>query len=838
LNFIFIRLQFMNRSGKKSSSYSSTMDNKQEPSASPHEDPSHAFAHKEELDTVAQLIAYVCQTPMAMVNFLHQNQQVTRGQYGIAHHVPAHQCIFCQHTTRQSAVFEIEDTALDKRFATSAQTLYEQPIRFYAGAPLLAPDGTAIGALCVVDTKPRKLSAEQKSILKILADAVMLNMQLNFKKQELEKEKTRLQASEIRYRSLYELSQGLIGEHDLDGNILSANMASARSLETTIEALIGKNMRTLLAPHSNDLFDEYLSELREKGRAEGLMHVLTSSGQSRYWMYNNIYIRDTEKPYVLCSSQDVTELVLTKKELKRAQKLSEQSMAVKQQFLASVTHEIRTPMNAIVGFGKLLQRTEISEKQKKYLDAINTSGENLLLIVNDLLDSAKIEAGKMTFEKIPFSLQDVLSSVLTILHYKASEKDIILSAKTDPDVPPYLTGDPTRLNQILTNLAGNAVKFTEKGTVEIHISQKESDTSGILLQIQVSDTGIGIEPDKLPFIFDSFSQAGYDTTRKYGGTGLGLTIVRQLTELQGGTIEVVSPPGKGTTFTVMLPYTIATEVPTLLSQKDENADTLRLHQVRILLAEDNHLNHLLLGYIMSEWGAEMSIAENGQKAIDMLRTNTYDLILMDVHMPDMDGYEACHYIRHQMPSPLCLIPIIAITANASDEERKKCMDAGMDDFIAKPFQSGDLYQKIAKFTTLSPDKPRLPLHAKRAGKNEHKKRIIRLGYLKSIASGNRKFLKEIMEVFVNQVPEQLLSLEHALNERNWPVLGDAAHKMKLGVNVMGMKEAEKNLIFIETEAREKIVPDENAIKNRIEKLKDKCMLAVEEVKTLMKEWKL
>jgi PAS domain S-box-containing protein len=798
------------------------------------------FSEDIEIDQLTRLAANICETSMATISFFDKDRLVLMGKYGVDAGLTGvdRKKSFSQYTILQEDIFEVEDAWNDLRFLEIPYVATAPRIRFYAGVPLITPDGTKLGCLCVLDTKPKKLTEEQKNTLRFLAEVVIVNLELKTKKLELETEKRRLESSEKRFRDLFELSEGLVGEHDMNGRIISANRATARSLETTIENLIGRNMRDTLEPNTRDQFEFYLEKIAQDGYAEGVMHVKTTSGKSRYWAYKNIKVEDNGYPFVLCSSQDVTDMVNLEKELRKAEKITKQSIEAKQQFLAKVTHEIRTPMNAIVGFGKLLSKTNLEDKQRKFVDAICTSGDNLLLIVNDLLDTAKIEAGKMNFEEIPFSIKEVSASVITLLHYKAAEKDLILSSKIAEDVPEFLIGDPTRLNQVLVNLAGNAVKFTEKGSIEIIINSIQREENNITLQIDVRDTGIGISEEKLPTVFDSFTQANNDTSRKYGGTGLGLTIAKQIIELQNGAITVQSKLGEGTTFSFILTYPIAeSQNPIQNADTSEQIDTHQLENVKILLAEDNHLNHLLMESIMTEWGVEMKIAVNGKKAVELLQQERFDLVLMDVHMPEMDGYEASQYIRKNLPEPLSQIPIIAITANASEEDRAKCMEAGMMDFISKPFRQEDLFLKISRFTNLKKNTSLSPKKT-RERKTDTKKRVIRLGYLRSVSSGNKKFLKEVMSIFITQIPEELEILELALKELNWSMVADTAHKMKLGINVMGMKESEKIILYIESEAREKISPDETTIRNKIVKLREKCLIAVEEVKELMLEWNL
>ncbi len=798
------------------------------------------FSEDLEIDRLTALAASISNTAIAAISFMNHQRLVLLGQHNTTV-TPLYGYTgpksFLRYTIAQKEIYEVQDAWNDLRFIEIPYVVRTPFIRFYTGIPLIAQDGTILGSLCVLDPTPRKLSEQQKNSLQFLADVIVANLELKTKKTELETEKRKLEANEKRFRNLFELSEGLIGEHDMNGRILSANLATAKSLETSIENLIGRNMREALEPETRNLFDFYLETIAKDGYAEGIMHVKTSTGKSRYWAYKNTKVEDNGYPYVLCSSQDVTELINLEKELRKAEKITKQSVEAKQQFLAKVTHEIRTPMNAIVGFGKLLAKTVLEDRQRKFAEAICTSGDHLLLIVNDLLDTAKIEAGKMTLEEIPFSLQEVVSSVVTILHYKAAEKDLVLSVKIDEDVPDTLIGDPTKLNQVLVNLAGNAVKFTEKGAVTIIIQHSGEEENKVKLKIEVRDTGIGIAQEQLPKLFDSFTQANNDISRKYGGTGLGLTIAKQIIELQNGSVSVESKLGEGTTFSVLLSYPVST-VKNDPTHPEAIVRNIPLGNVRILLAEDNPLNHLLMESILAEWGVEMKVAVNGIKAIECLREEHYDLILMDVHMPEMDGYKASLFIRDNFPEPVSNIPIIAITANSSEEDRIKCLKAGMTDFISKPFQPEELLLKISHYINLKKEMPENPPEPKHTPKTEEKKRVIRLGYLKGVASGNKKFLKEIMSLFISQIPEELVILEKALSEKDWATLADTAHRMKLGINVMGMKESEKMILYIEAEAREKSIPDETSIRVRMEKLRDRCTRAVQEVKELMTEWKL
>ena len=377
---------------------------------------------------------------------------------------------------------------------------------------------------------------------------------------------------------------------------------------------------------------------------------------------------------------------------------AEQSEKFKQQFLANMSHEIRTPMNSVIGLTNLLIKTKLDVQQQKYLNVIKKSSENLLVIINDILDLSKIEVGKMDFEKIPFSLEDLADTLYHTLMFKAEEKNLKFKINTASTVPKIIVGDPTRLNQILINIAGNAIKFTEKGGVTIDITELNRQGNVSMLQFSISDTGIGISEENIGKIFESFSQASSDTTRKFGGTGLGLTISKQLVELQGGNIHVKSEIGKGTSFIFKIPYPVSDEKQINDGKKKiDDIDPELLTGIKILLAEDNPFNQMVaidtLGDVIKNLMIE--IAGNGREAVEKVKEGDFDVVLMDIQMPEMDGFEATKSIR-KLVGLKSTIKIMAMTANVTAEEISKCFESGMNEYISKPFDTQDLINKLGK----------------------------------------------------------------------------------------------------------------------------------------------
>ncbi|MBI3510691.1 MAG: MASE1 domain-containing protein [Bacteroidetes bacterium] len=380
--------------------------------------------------------------------------------------------------------------------------------------------------------------------------------------------------------------------------------------------------------------------------------------------------------------------------LEKAQKELEESVKVKDTFLANMSHEIRTPMNAIVGFTELMEKTKLDSEQEQYVDAVKKSGQNLLVIINDILDFSKIRSGKIIFEKTELKLSSLLDSMMMLMLPKANEKKISLSVHCDDKIPDALTGDPTRMSQILINLADNAIKFTEKGEVKISVRLLSENDDSVMLRFEVSDTGIGIPQNKISSVFEGFTQASNETTRKYGGTGLGLAIVKQLVEMQNGSIHLESRLMKGSVFTFNLPFGKNIPFPKNKTTGHANENFSAIEGLNILVAEDNEMNQMLIMKMLEGLKSKTDLAWNGKIAIEKTTANKYDLVLLDIQLPEKDGYEVARYIRRELTATGNAVPIIAVTAHAMHGEEEKCFEAGMNGYITKPFSKKALFEKI------------------------------------------------------------------------------------------------------------------------------------------------
>jgi len=372
-----------------------------------------------------------------------------------------------------------------------------------------------------------------------------------------------------------------------------------------------------------------------------------------------------------------------------ATRKAENAVKAKQQFLSNMSHEIRTPMNAIIGFTTVLLKTNLSSKQKEYLSAIKMSGDALIVIINDILDLAKVDAGKMTFEQTPFKMTLSISAILHLFETEIQEKNLELVKDFDNKIPDVLLGDSVRLHQIIINLVNNAVKFTTKGKITVSVRLLSEDEANACIEFTVTDTGIGIAENKLSTIFENFQQASSGTSRLFGGTGLGLAIVKQLVESQGGNIRVKSKIDEGSTFSFSLSFQKTEDVAELESEIVP-LDT-KMKNIKVLIVEDMALNQLLIKTLLDDFGFKHDIADNGKIAIERLKNKSYDIILMDLHMPEMNGFEATEYIRNTMNLK---IPIIALTADVTTVDLAKCKAIGINDYLAKPIDEKLLYSKI------------------------------------------------------------------------------------------------------------------------------------------------
>jgi PAS domain S-box-containing protein len=477
------------------------------------------------------------------------------------------------------------------------------------------------------------------------------------------------------------------------------------------------------------------------------------------------------------AARNITDQIAQEKEVIAAREKAEEATRAKSEFLAVMSHEIRTPLNGLIGMTDLLSNTSLSEQQLEYLRTIRLSEEALLQVINDILDFSKIEARKMQLEEAPFELKTAVEETLSILSARASEKNLYLRFNAANDTPQVIKGDKARLRQILMNLVGNAIKFTGKGGVEVKVFKlSESPADGIELEFAVSDTGPGIEPEQMTGLFTAFSQADTSTYRKFGGTGLGLTICKTLVSLMGGKIWVESQPGKGSTFrfTILTRRSELTSQPQVVSGRDNSGLATQI-PARILLAEDNDINRLLASKLFATMGYAVDTAVNGKEALQAVMSRKYDLVFMDMQMPEMDGITSARNIRERVSKEHQPV-IIAMTAFTSDEDRDACLAAGMNDFISKPVVSEDMAGMIRKWRKAE------VVPAPQEGEKEKEVLLIDPDAIKRLMDIGRQtdpgFLQQVLDMFSAQAPQIIKGIQSSYESGKNEALWQHAHKLK------------------------------------------------------------
>jgi PAS domain S-box-containing protein len=503
--------------------------------------------------------------------------------------------------------------------------------------------------------------------------------------------------------------------------------------------------------------------------------------------------------------------------------IAENAVKAKQQFLSNMSHEIRTPMNAIIGFTKVLLKTELSSKQKEYLTAIKLSGDALIVLINDILDLAKVDSGKMTFEATPFKMSLSLSAMVHLFETKIRERNLQVFKVYDSKIPEVLVGDPVRLHQIILNLVSNAVKFTHQGSITVSALLISEDIEKATIEFSITDTGIGIPENKLDKIFENFQQASSGTSRLYGGTGLGLAIVKNLVEAQGGSISVKSQIDKGSTFSFILSF--------LKTNSDAESEAAmqeldpEIKNLRVLVVEDIALNQLLMKTLLDDFGFQREIAENGKIAVELLKHKDFDIVLMDLQMPEMNGFEATEYIRNELKSN---IPIIALTADVTTVDLEKCKLVGMNDYIAKPVDEKLLYSKIASLVK----KPQAGVNdVGEVNKNDENKKLkcIDLDYLLHRTKSNPTLMMEMIKAYLDQTPTLITTMNQSYHDQDWSKLYSAVHKMIPSFSIMGMdNEYEKMARKVQDYASARQQTD--GIFDLVFQLSNVCTQACEELK--------
>lgn len=611
-----------------------------------------------------------------------------------------------------------------------------------------------------------------------------------------------IRESEEKYRGVLEnMTLGLL-EVDTEENIIRTNNAFCQMLGFLPEDLIGRNTNEVFLPEaSNKIISERLEERKRGESSVYELQVRRKDGSFIWLLISGAPLKNSLGQTVgsIGIQFDLTERKKLEHELAEAKLAADRARLAERQFLTHMSHEIRTPINAVIGMTHLLYETKPDEVQRDYLDGLRFSADSLLGIIDNILDLSKIDAGEIEFEQKPFDLDYLLKSLLRTFHFKVKEKDIQIVESIDPSIQNLVVGDPTRINQILTNLLGNALKFTEKGLIGLSTKLLNKSAGRYVIEFRVHDTGIGIPEDKRETIFEYFKQADVQINRKFGGTGLGLTIVKQLVEMQGGTIHLESQIGVGSDFVFTLSFGdsgIPVYEHSLAPKTEYQIQDDRISGLHFLIVEDNLLNQKLICKTIQTWGCTFDVASNGLEALTKTAAQRFDIILMDIHMPHLDGCETTSAIRNDKSNPNRQVPIIALTAAAMSEERRRAFEVGMNGFLTKPISPKMLLEHLLLAIQQKDIATQLPATPSNPSPANVEKQID-FGYLLDLSNGDKHFVNNIIDTFLIETPTELEKLKGFVKKKDWGQVRETVHKMKSNFALMGMRQLQERAAKIE-----------------------------------------
>jgi PAS domain S-box-containing protein len=748
-------------------------------------------AAEKNFDDITLLASQICDAPISYISLLDKDRQWFKSTKGLSITETNRDISFCSHTIHQSGIMIVPDVLMDDRFVDNPKVTGNPFIRFYAGVPLLTEGGFKVGTLCIADHIPRDLTAQQIFALEVLARQVESNISLRAKisAQELAEEK---------YRSIItNMKLGLL-EVDREEKILFANQSFIEMSGYGLNELLGKKSSDIFLQGEGSKLMKNKNISRMRGRSDAYeIEIRDKKGDIRWWLISGAPRFDNSGDLAgsIGIHLDITNQKLLEIELTEAKELAEESTKSKETFLANMSHEIRTPMNAIIGMSTQLAKTNLDSTQQFYLETIHSASDNLLVIINDILDFSKIDAGKLQLERIGFGPKELLNSALRVLSHRAEEKGLSLNnVFFDPAISPVLMGDPYRLNQVLINLISNAIKFTEKGKVDISCDVLNDSLLSQTIQITVKDTGIGMEANFLDCLFEKFSQEDASVTRQHGGTGLGMSICKDLINLMGGEIHVKSKKGIGSTILLKIKFDKGT-FENLPEKPIFEVDSKILFDKKVLLVDDNQMNRLVAATILSNHGAIITTAQNGKEAVEILEKIPFHIVLMDIQMPVMDGVEATAIIRSKISKEL---PIVALTANAIKGDNDKYLAAGMNGYLSKPFIEKDLLNMVALWLNKIESVKFAFSDSTSADK------LYDLTILQNVGRGDNEFVDKMISLFIAETPAKLIAMEQSYRLHDYKAMSEIAHQIKPILDNLGIFSLREPIRIIEKTGQQEL----------------------------------
>ena len=741
-------------------------------------------------DRITGLVCDLLGVPIAVLELIEDGVPTIKSCIGTNAIEGVRALLTLDRATPHSGVLAVGDATADAVFAQHPAVAGALGVRFYAGVSLKLADGLVVGTLAGLSPSPRLVLPAEIRMLETLAAVIVDELELRqaytVTTAEMHRERqvqAMLTASRNRYRSVLDSLNEVIFQVGLNGRWRFLNRAWSTFTGYEITASLGRRALSLALRQDRRRLVDAIISLDSQATVTEEFRYRTADGSLRWCSMLIFFGQDGVKGEQILTGTltDVTDRRDAEAALKQARDDADQANSARAAFLATVSHEIRTPINGVIGMTGLLLDTELTPAQWRYANTLRVSAEHLLQVINDILDYSKLDAAKLEFEQVPVRFQELVDSVLAITSPRAGVKGLKLKSKIDPHLPPGLIGDPGRLRQILVNLVGNAIKFTEHGSVTIDVRLIAESDSRAIVACAVTDTGIGIAQDARSSLFKEFSQVDSSVARRFGGTGLGLAICKRLVDGMGGMIEVESEVGRGSTFSFRVPLRKGdplSETPVVSEQAEDELPQF-VRGGRVLVAEDNPTNQIIVVTMLEKLGLRVDTVANGAEAVTAVKSMPYDMVLMDMQMPEMDGLEATKLIR-QLPGPLGRIPIVGVTANAFREDHERCIEAGMQSVVTKPFRWTDLTRAMA---------PHMAMEGKSSAEGAAEALLVAnpSAWDKLNDEVGAEAAQAITSVFLRDSRSRLVRLAEHAASGDMKGIGREAHALKGSVDMLGFE---------------------------------------------------